>query len=112
MAITYRHNTIRIKNPYTKEFEAMLSTKDAALNPIQLGAMPLIEANDGSLYKLGLDETGIFAIKVADANAITLMLTNEDTGVYADVEGETYNVGEATVADKDGDGTYEFEIEK
>lgn len=110
MAIKYKRNVIRIKNPSTGEWEPIILLDNPSSSPTNSNAMPLIEDADGAKYKLGMDENGIYAIKVSEGGVVTLSLTDRDTGVYAVTDDETHNVSGAVVADSDGDGVYEFEI--
>lgn len=89
MAIKQKHNVIRIKNPSSGEWEPILALKDSDINPLKIGAMPLIEDANGTLYKLAIDENGIYAIDIKSGNQISnLQLINENSIVYADADGK------------------------
>lgn len=89
MAIKQKHNVIRIKNPSSGEWEPILALKDSDINPLKLGAMPLIEDANGTLYKLAIDENGIYAIDIRSGNqTVGLQLTNGDSGIYVDDDGK------------------------
>ena len=89
MAIKQKHNVIRIKNPSSGEWEPILTLKDSYVDPLKIGAMPLIEDANGTLYKLAIDENGIYAIDIKSGNQISnLQLINEDSIVYADADGK------------------------
>ena len=89
MAIKQKHNVIRIKNPSSGEWEPILTLKDSYIDPLRIGAMPLIEDANGTLYKLAIDENGIYAIDIKSGNQISnLQLINEDSIVYADADGK------------------------
>lgn len=111
MAIKQKHNVIRIKNPSSGEWEAILSLKDSYVDPLKIGAMPLIEDANGTLYKLAIDENGIYAIDIKSGNqTVGLQLTNDDTGVYVETDGQTYGVMGVNVSDSDEDDIYDFTI--
>lgn len=111
MAIKQKHNVIRIKNPSSGEWEPILSLKDSYADPLVMGAMPLIEGPDGTFYKLGIDENGIYAIEATHGvKEVGLQLTNQDTGVYMEADGNTYGIYGVEVADPDKDDIYDFTI--
>lgn len=111
MAIKQKHNAIRIKNPSTNAWEPILSIKDSYFDPIRMGAMPLIEGTDGKMYKLGIDENGIYAIEATyGVTEVGLQLTSQDTGVYLETDGQTYGICDVEVTDPDKDNIYDFTL--